>query len=723
MAQLPEQHAELVRIWNILDRHKWWILGASAAVTILAVIISLFVTPVYRATATVLIESQSANVVSIEEIYSLDTRNDEYFQTQFEILKSRPIVENVIDALELNANPDFGSSSGDRGSSPVWMSWLSVRPAGRSGQTKPESLLDATKAYYEGLSIEPLRNTQLVNVHFASTNPSLSAQIANRHAEAYIDNIMDARAGLTDSAESWMLERVSSLQSALLESERRLQEYRESEQLIDAEGLKSLPAREINELSSRLVGVRGELSQTRIAYDQVYRGGSRPLEDLSGVPAILEDDGVRALQQVEAQAQSKVAELAKRYGPEHSTMIAAQTELAKASENLRAQRLLVAEAIRMEFQAAVAEEAELSRALDRAKQQYQAIGRKESELLELVRERDTNRELYELFYDRISETTIAGDLETPPARIISPAIIPVKPDKPRKGIIVSLSFAGSLILAVTAAFLLEGLSNSIRSAADVEHKLRLPVLGMLPLVKTRGRNANFLGNVYFKKTNPEFAEAVRTVRTAISLDNVQHPHKVIVIGSSTSAEGKSTVAMSLAYSFANSEKVLLVDADMRRPAIGSALSLPSGRPGLSELLGGKVTLDECVYRGGKGHMDVIGPGDIPRDPPELLSSEHLVNALLVLRQRYDRIIIDTPPVLPVSDGLLISIHADTVVFVVKADATPVRQINQSLDLLLRVNARVTGIVVNQLDTRKAAKYSDFGYGGYYETYAPKTVSS
>jgi capsular exopolysaccharide synthesis family protein len=146
------------------------------------------------------------------------------------------------------------------------------------------------------------------------------------------------------------------------------------------------------------------------------------------------------------------------------------------------------------------------------------------------------------------------------------------------------------------------------------------------------------------------------------------------------------------------------------------LNLSANSPGLAELLVGKVKLADCVFHGGKGQMDVLLPGCIPPDPSQLLSSERLVQALMVLRRHYDRIIIDTPPMLPVSDGLVLSIHADAVIFVVKSDATAIRQIKQALDLLLRVNARVTGIVVNQLDIRKARKYSDYGYGGYYETY-------
>ena len=212
-----------------------------------------------------------------------------------------------------------------------------------------------------------------------------------------------------------------------------------------------------------------------------------------------------------------------------------------------------------------------------------------------------------------------------------------------------------------------------------------------------------------------FSEAIRTIRTGISLDNLEQPHKVILIASAIGGEGKSTVALNLAHAFAQLENVLLLDADMRRPSIARALNLPSDGPGLSELLAEKTELADCIIRGEKDEADVLLHGFVPPDPLQLLSSRRLASALMVLRRNYDRIIIDSPPLLPVSDTLVLAKHADAVIFVVKSDATSTRQIQQGLELLTGISARVTGVVINQLDTRKAAKYSDYGYGGYYES--------
>lgn len=691
--------------------------------SLVAVLVVFAMTPVYRASVTILIESEPANVISIEEVYGLDTQTQQYFATQFEILNSRPLVEDVVAALGLDSNPEFTDGEQGEWLGIDWRTWFPIAVSNSADKDRSAELEHVIETYYEKLTIEPLRATQLVTLHFDSEDPALAAGIANRHAQAYIQSMLGARAGVTDSAEAWMSERLEGLRNQLQESEQKLQKFREDEQLIDVEGLKALPAKEINELTLRLVAVRRELSQARIAYSQAYAGGARPLNDLSGIPAILEDKGVQELQKAEAQAQLKVAELAKRYGPEHPKMIAARSELAEATANLRTQRQSVAESIRNKFDAARREEAELVRALDRAKQQYQEIGRKESELAALQREGDTNRNLYDLFYNRISETAAAGDLESAPARIISPAVVPSKPDKPRKVFVVSLIFVLSLVAGTTAALLMEAMNNTVRGVADVEEKLRLPLLGMVPLLRARRKNRPSLGNVFFDKAEPRFNEAIRTVRTSISLDNLERPHGIIVVTSSMSDEGKTIVALNLAHAFGQSENVLLVEADMRRPSIRRELKLPGDRPGLSELLLGKAKLSQCIFRGGKNRMDVMLSGKCPQDPAQLLSSERLVNALLVLRKHYDRIIIDTPPVLPISDALVLSRQADSVVFVAKSEATSMTHIRQALEMLLRANARVSGIVVNQLDTRKAGKYSNYGYGGYYEAYDSTVVTS
>ncbi|NNL54010.1 MAG: GumC family protein, partial [Woeseia sp.] len=410
-----DERIDLRHYWNVIRRRKWPILALAFTVSLVAALVALSMTPVYQASATVLIESQQSNVVSIEEVYELDTRSREYYETQVELLKSRPLAADVVETLALASEPEFSGEEQQGGFKLDWLnldwrSWLPFDPASQAAglQQNLDPDQQVIAAYSSRLSIEPVRNTQLVRVNFESQQPALAARVANAHAKAYVNSLLAARGDVVGSADEFMTERLGGLEEALQESERRLQEFREREQLVDVEGIRSQPTREINELNSRLVEVRGARSQAEIAYQQVANIDGASPDALQGIPAILDDEVVRRFQEAEGRARQKVAELADRYGPKHPKMIAAQAELAEATKNLRAQQASVATSIRNEYEAARAEEAALRRALGGAQQRYQDVGRKESELNALQREVETNRKLYDLFYTRLSETGATG---------------------------------------------------------------------------------------------------------------------------------------------------------------------------------------------------------------------------------------------------------------------------------------------------------------------------
>jgi succinoglycan biosynthesis transport protein ExoP len=712
---------DLRQYWNIINPHKWSIIGLAVAVALLTTLVVFAMTPIYRASATVLIESQAANVVSIQEVYGLDARNQDYLATQIAIMAGRPIAEAVIDGLGLTGQSEYRPAYQPPLINFDWQSWLPFgmqRRASPSPQNEHERAVDD---YLEKLSIEPVRETQLVRVQFDSTDPNLAARVANTHAKAYIESTLDARADATKSAAEWLAARVDSLRKDLQASEASLQEYREQEQIVDVTGVKALPAAEISNLSSRLLEVRQELATAQIAYLQVTpavgQGG-----DLLGVPALLADEGMRRAREAQATAQQAVAELEKRYGPASPKMIAAQSDLAEATKNLNNQAQNVIEGIKKRYEAAKSQEAAIVAALNRAGQDYQKVGRKESKLETLQRAVDTNRQLYDLFFKRLSETSATGDLATARASIVAPAVVPRVPVKPAKSLIVSVAAILALLFGVGVAFLLASLDNTVKSSRDVEKKLKRPLLGMVP--RLRGSALRAVSTISkseeTRDADPRFAEAMRTIRTAISLDDLDNPHKIILVTSAIGSEGKSIVALNLAGAFAYGGKILLIDADMRRPSVGRMLGLARDAPGLSELLTNNARLPECVIGTGVKNLDVISTGFIPPDPLHLLSSSRMGSALKVLAHSYSRIVIDCPPILPVSDAAVLSKHADCVLYVVKSDATTVPQISNGLGLLERVNAPIIGIVLTQFDVRKADKYSDYGYGGSYEPYASKS---
>lgn len=701
--ELDDEGIDWRKTWATVSRRKWAILSLAFVVTLLTAVIVFAMTPIYSATALVHIQPEQANVISIEEIYGVDTRRQDYYNTQAEIMKSRPIAAKVIQAV--GAPLELAPSGLDR----LAFDWRSLLPFSAPEPPSGSIEFDLREAdiddYLGGLWIQAVRGTQLVEVSYASSDPRQAAAYANAHSAAYIESVLDARLSVTQSASNWMGKRVEELRENLQSSEAQLQTFREQEKLIDVQGYQALTSLEINDLSTRLVNSRRRLSGTNIAYLQVYGTDSGAIES---VPAVLDNDAVQQFRTIQALAEQQVAELGKRYGPKHPKMISAQSELAEATQNLESQQRDVAGGIRAEYLAAQAEVAALEADLSAAKQQYQEVTRKGSSLASLQREVETNRQLYELFYNRMSETAQTGDLNSANARVVQAAVVPSYPFKPGKKRAVIVAFVLSLLAGIIAALLLDQLNNTIRSSADVEDKLGLPLLGMLPLLTGKARNK--AEQALLNDADKSFGEAIRTIRTGISLSSLDNPHKIILVTSSVGLEGKSTVAMNLALAYAQTERVLLVDADMRRPSVARNLNLDRSQPGLSELLALQESIDDCVTYLEEYKLHVLKAGLIPPDPLQLLSSNAVPNLIKFLRDSYDRVIIDSPPILPVSDSAVLATHADSLVYVIKSDATSTQQIRKGLSQLQRLNASITGVVVNQL--RQAEHFTE--YGGYIE---------
>jgi succinoglycan biosynthesis transport protein ExoP len=418
----------------------------------------------------------------------------------------------------------------------------------------------------------------------------------------------------------------------------------------------------------------------------------------------------------------KVSELSNRYGAQHPKLLQAQAELKQAKENLRMQVADVVSGFEREYEMARANESVLSSAVAEAKQSIQGSNRKEYELTALEREVKTNRELYDMFMGQLKGTAAVSDMQTVVARVVDPAIVSDAPIKPKKAMVIGAAFVLSLLLGIAIAFLLEHLDTSVRSAEDAERKLGLPLLAAMPLIElTKGQVA---GLHYRDAPKSLFAESVKTVRTGILLSGIDHPKKTLVVTSSVPGEGKSTVAINLALAHAQTRRVLLIDADMRRPSIAKVLGLDNTHPGLSMMALGMEKLENCVYKVEGTTLEVLTAGSIPPNPLELLISEKFRELLAKLGESYDTIIIDSPPVQLVSDAVVLASMATGVVFVLKADATPFQLARRAIRALQRGGASIFGIVLNQADFKNEGYYGSYGkynYHGYYGDDADKAA--
>jgi capsular exopolysaccharide synthesis family protein len=434
-------------------------------------------------------------------------------------------------------------------------------------------------------------------------------------------------------------------------------------------------------------------------------------DELMTLPAVLGHQLVRDSKREQALAERRVAELAKRYGPKHPQMISARADLEVASENLAREVRKVVTGINHEYAVALRNEQELQESWEARKSEMQEFNRTEFELQELQRDVEANRQLYDIFFTRVRSVSETGGFEKPHARIVDRAVVPKSPVKPNKRLTVLVALALGTVLGCIAAILLDVLDNTVKTPDDVAEKLQAALLGTVPL---QGLDKSGGFEQIWENQQSQFAEAIRTIRTGVILSSLDQPAKVIVVTSTVPGEGKSTMALNLGSALGQMEKTLVIGGDLRRPSLAKKCGLEPNHQGLSHFVSGTAALEDCIEYLEDKQFHVMPAGVIPPNPLEMISSARFLEALSELRQRFDRIVIDSAPLQAVSDALVLCSHADSVVYVVRADSTSATQAQKSIASIVGSNEPLTGIVLNMFDARRAASY--YGGSGYYAHY-------
>lgn len=735
MNQINEIHnrediIDLGSYLKVLMRAKWRIMGFASVVTLLTIMVSFTLVPKYIATATLLIEAEQAKAVSFQEIYGLDSNQKEYYLTQFEVIKSDSIAREVIRKLELKSHPDFIAkpSTFNQLKALVKNELKSYLPINKKeaaiyspDEQAEREMLSLLGAFKSRLSVSPIRNTQLVRVSFESSDPKLAALVANTVGQVYIDSQMRAKMGITQQASSWLNTRLSQLRIQLDDSEVRLQAYREQQELVDIEGIAGLATQELEQISQQLIVARNEKNNLQSINRVISEYGNNNLELLGSMPEITSHQVIQNVKRDVVIVERKLSELGEVYGPKHPKIISAKAELATVKSNLNKQIKGLVTGIEKELNRITRTVSALERDLVKIRAEYQDITRKETKYNQLKREVETNRNIFNTFLSRSKETEVTSDFSSAAARFTDKAYAPNSPSKPNKKLIIILSFVASFCFAAVMSFVLDALNDTVKTKTDVEDIIAQRMLGLLPHVKTP-RKSTLPIHAYLDEKYRRFAESVRTFRTSLLLTQLDRELQVIAITSSTPGEGKTTTSANLAMSLAQMGKVLLIDADLRKPSIAKRFDIPVFHPGLSNLIAGTEHFSECVHVDGQSGVAIMPSGQIPANPLELLSSQRFNEVLEVLKTKYDHIIIDTPPTQAVSDALVIAKSSDSVIYVVKSDVTRIKPIKAGVERLFEAKAHVAGIVLNQVDISKRKDEHSHGYYDYYD-YSQKPAQS
>ncbi len=685
---------------RVLSKRRWTAIPTFVAILAGVMIPSMTMVPVYEATTKVLIDGETQNIVMFKEVVEQEKATADYFQTQYQILGSRAVARATIEKLKLWDHPQLNGGAPAGGAPPASPAAGSAAPAdaGRLEESAVQSRV--VDRFLAGLTISPIRNSRIVDVKYRSSDPAFAASAANALAATYIERNLQFKFDASKDASDWLTNQLDAQRKNVEETELALQRYREQNNSTSTDD---------PEVIQRLSGLNAavmEAKTTRLEKEAALKQLRAIQHDkaaLASAPTVVANASVQRLNQELADLQRQDAELSRQYGERHPEMIKVRSALQQVRQKRDAEVLNAVEAVEGEYVAAQAREESLTRELDAQKADVLAINRKSIGYAALERDAASNRQIFEALLQRAKETGISSELKTNNIRIADPADVPRVPVSPNKQRDLLFGIMVGLVVAIGSAFVFEYLDNKIKSPPEIRNYLNLPCLGLVPKVAGKQGSPLLLNN----GTPDSFAEAFRAVRSNV-LFSVPNECRRLVVTSTAPREGKSVVASNLAAGLAMAgHRVVLIDADMRRPRVHAIFDVELS-PGLSQLIVGSAKA-EVIRRSRIPNLWVVSAGEVPPNPAELLSSQQFENFLSTLATRFDWVILDAPPVLAVTDASIVAHSASGVVFVTSADTTDRNAAVQAVSQLRSAKANFLGVVLNRVNLSRNA----FFYAPYY----------
>ena len=672
--------------------------------------------PLYRAQARIQIDEEHTTAQTDFKESSLVYSDPEpYYQTQYKILQGRDLALHAVKRLQLQAVPEFNGQGAKPPALTQAIADIKAKvmalvrgepetPARRAGGPLSEN--QQADAFLGRVQVAPVRGSRLVDVYFVSADPQFAARAVNVLAEEYVNQNLEFRLQNTDKTLDWLTEEVAKQQSVVQTSERMLAEYRENKNALSLEDRQNIIVSRLNQVNDAASRARMTRIQKEALYNQVAAANDR--ESLS---TIASNPFVQQLKTRVSELQREKLRLEDRYGEKHPDVQRVNGQIADAQRQLDLEVDRSVAAIKADYQASVAEEKQLGRDLETQKAQATDLNRKSIDYSVLQREAESNRQVYESLLQREKEMRVVSNSRANNVRLLDRAEIPGSPFTPntRRAWIMALLFG--LGIGIAAAFAIDYLDDTVKTPEDVTWRLRLDFLGLVP--KVHGERHPLLSG----PVPHDFGEAFRALRTALVASSGTDATRLVAVTSTQPLEGKTTTAVNIALALAiGGARVLLIDADMRRPSLHKAMRLPNDR-GLADLLAGTAKMREVVQRCGDPNLLVISAGHTPSNPSELLGSDRMRAFLHQLTTGpFDWIIIDTPPVLAVTDAVVLAPLVHGVSFVIGAEMTRWRLAERAIETLQAGHPRAIAAILNRVDFDRNRYYYSRYYGHQYKSY-------
>ncbi len=665
--------------------------------------------PLYQATVLILLEADTPNLLGRNQV--VPRHNTEALNTQFQILRGRGLAEAVIAKLRLQDTPEFLAG-------PVISPWERFQ---RSvlGRTTSSALVAAddvspNAAWFRSrVQIEPVPQSNLVNVRFAAYDPKVAAVVANTLAQLYIEQTVMASGSEQTEAQGWLSERLGEQRKAIGQDARQMRDYEKRQGLLNLDERQRLAESKLNATHSALVQAR----TTRLSKEATYRQmtGLTP-EQLEESPLVMSNGVVQGLRARLAEHERSQQKLADTLGERHPDMQRLQSEIEDARRRLNDEIQKLSRSLETDYKMALRQEESLQSSLDPIQQELDELRQKSVEYGMLKREAEANEQVLKNLINRSKETGLESEIPVRNVRVIEKALPPQSPISPRRRRNYELALIIGLSLGIAITVVLEQMDDSMKTPDDVKQYLGIAFLGMVPDSLRRGQKGVALSPLILNNPRSPLAESYRVIRTNLIFSAAEGRRRALMVSSVNPAEGKSTTVANLAVSLAqNGQSVLVIDADLRRPTLHRHFNV-SSVPGLSDAIVGNCTLEQAVRVGVAKGLDVMPCGYVPPNPAELLGSSPMRDLVINLRDAYDWVLIDAPPILTMADAPVLCPVVDGLILVVAAERTARHAALRSIEQVSAVGGRVLGVVLNRVDLERNSYYFGRYYGDYYRSY-------
>jgi len=697
-----------------LKKGKWVIILMTLVFLGIGVFVASISTPIYKATTKLKADPQQPNANKNEQ-YIASSLVFLFYNTQYEVIKSRVIAERVVDELNLvQEYKENKKSNKHKQKKTMTQEYIDkIKSLIFQEATKtPAQLTDneikvlLATSIQNKLQVNGGQKSQIINISYESPDPKKAAAVINAISKAYIQFGLESRLIEVKNTENWLIKQSAALKNKLQESEINLRNFRNKEKLVNSSQQESDTRIMLSNLNTQFVEAQTNLSyleeQFKLLKSTNYDESNSEMHNVL----------TKELEKEESIALQNIKTLTQRYKEKHPKLINARQKLAGIRANLKRETSNVISNIENKYKLASLQVRNIKTLIENTKNNLQTLQASNSSLMSLEREVSNNRQIYESFITQLTVSNVRSDFTASNIQIIDSATIPKHPIKPNIQIIVLLATFMGAFMGLVLVFVKEAIGNTFKTPDAIEDKLKLPSLGITPVVK-KTKQSPIPEKQYLGDSMSPFAESINTIRTGLLFSNIDNPPKTILVTSATGSEGKSTMAMNLAAAFSNLGRTLLLEVDLRKPSVAKNLNIES-KQGLTDLIAGTVTtFSDIVHKDNNDQLSVITCGTLARNPLELLSSSKFEQTLALLTKQFDHIILDGPPTLPVSDSCILANKVDGVIFAVKAEDTRIKVAKEAVDRLQKLNANIIGAVLTVAEPNKMSYYGDHYYSGEY----------